>query len=90
MTNNAPDSTVSDAEVPLDDVLDTLYDRDWSDTSDLAVLELDLERFIGSIEQRRAQIQVQGRALTDEEERYLERTDAALAHLREGLAELRG
>lgn len=90
MTNTPLDDATPETEAAPTDVLSTLDEQDWSQLSDLAVLRLDLERIIGSIEHRRAQIQVQGRALTDDEQRYLDRTDEAVEHLAGALTALQG
>lgn len=89
MDNTPPEPTKSEDATDFADVLSALDGQDWTQTSDLELLSLDLERFIGNIEQRRNQIQVQGRALTEEEEQYLDRTGDAMEPLRQALAALR-
>lgn len=62
--------------------------QDESGIDMISPVVLDLEHLIGSIEQRRAQIPIQGRALTAEETDYLDRTSAALPHLEQALEQL--
>jgi hypothetical protein len=87
-TNSGYNDDSASADRKTGDFAPSHEGQDESEIDVMSPLVLDLERLIGSIEQRRAQIQIQGRALTAEEMDYLDRTSAAFPHLEQALEQL--